>query len=72
VLLRFIRQQIPIPRRHRRREQPTPCNPVDKAWSFQTTTIPPQETSNRAFGLRELLRRQIDPVEDEDQLRRRF
>ena len=68
VLLHLVGQKISIPRRLRGGEQPVPRKPVEKTFGFQAAAIPAQEMNNRAFGLRELRGREVDGVEDEDQL----
>ena len=52
--------------------KPVAPESVKKTWGFQVAVIAPQETNNRAFGLRELQRREIDGVEDKDQFGRWF
>jgi hypothetical protein len=71
VLLHFFGEQVSVARKLRGREQPVPRKPVEKTWGFQMAVIPAQEMNRLAFSLPELLGREIDGVEDEDQFGRR-
>jgi hypothetical protein len=70
VFLHLFGQQISIPCRRQGRKQPVAREPVEETWGIQAAVIAPQEMNNCALGLRELRGREIDGLEDEDQLGR--
>jgi hypothetical protein len=72
VLLDFFGEHVSVARKLRGREQPVPRKPVEKTWGYEMAVIPAQEMNSLAFGLPELLGREIDGVEDEDQFGRWF
>ena len=70
--MQLLNQKGPIHDRPQRRKQAVAREPVEGSREFQAAIVAKEEAGERAFGLRELFGREIDGIDDENQMRSRF